>query len=163
MRLTVERPPLGVGRLGQGRIGGVVARDVIRASDLFRARGKLRIEWDALEAQLGAPRQRLASGSRSRGTPDERGQQLEPEQLGVLGTKTTSRGGRYLFTGVLAGTYIVNVVDTTVPYGFALTTGNDPMAITLAGGQCNLTADFGCRNPCIPADCNDGNPCTTDV
>jgi len=80
----------------------------------------------------------------------------------VIATKTTNASGGYLFTGVLAGKYIVNVVDGTVPSGWVLTTANDPKAITLAGGQCLLTADFGYRNPCVPADCNDDNPCTDD-
>ena len=40
--------------------------------------------------------------------------------------------------------------NATVPVGYQLTTANDPKAITIAGGQCNLTADFGYRIPPTP-------------
>jgi uncharacterized repeat protein (TIGR01451 family) len=79
----------------------------------------------------------------------------------IIGTQTTNGGGIYRFNGVLAGNYIVDVVNGTVPAGLVLTTANDPMAIALAGGECRLTADFR-YHPCVPADCDDDNFCTDD-
>ncbi|MCX6028636.1 MAG: hypothetical protein NT169_04945 [Chloroflexi bacterium] len=64
----------------------------------------------------------------------------------VIATQTTNGSGGYLFTGVPAGKYIVDVVSG-VPAGYVLTTANDPKPVTLAGGEAFLTADFGYRNP----------------
>ena len=62
----------------------------------------------------------------------------------VVGTRTTSGGGRYLFQTIPAGDYFVKVVDSTVPGGYVLTTDNDPTPlISLAEGQSYLQADFG--------------------
>ncbi len=58
-------------------------------------------------------------------------------------SKTTGSNGGYLFTGLLAGSYIVDVVDSTVPANYQLTTNNDPKPVALAGGQDYLLADFG--------------------
>jgi hypothetical protein len=65
----------------------------------------------------------------------------------VLETQTTTSGGGYLFTGVPPGDYIVNVVDSTVPPTYTLTTANDPTAVPLAGGQSRLDVDFGYKPP----------------
>ena len=62
----------------------------------------------------------------------------------VVGTRTTSGGGRYLFQTIPAGDYFVKVVDSTVPGGYVLTTDNDPTPlISLTEGQSYLQADFG--------------------
>ncbi len=62
----------------------------------------------------------------------------------TIATATTNASGLYLFTGVLAGNYLVDVV--TAPAGTVLTTGSvDPKPVALAGGQTFLTADFGYR------------------
>ncbi|HAG80643.1 MAG TPA: hypothetical protein DCL61_05615, partial [Cyanobacteria bacterium UBA12227] len=61
----------------------------------------------------------------------------------IVSTQTTNASGGYLFTGLLGGNYIVDVVDSTVPASHALTTANDPKPVTLAAGQAFLTADFG--------------------
>ncbi len=61
----------------------------------------------------------------------------------LIGTQITTGSGGYLFSGVLAGSYIVNVIDGTVPGGYALTTANDPAVLALAGGECRLNVDFG--------------------
>lgn len=67
----------------------------------------------------------------------------------VLATATTSSSGTYLFTGLAAGNYLVDVneVAASIPsdaYGnkYRLTT-SDPHDVTLATGQAYLTADFG--------------------
>ncbi len=60
---------------------------------------------------------------------------------------TTDASGNYSFTGLAAGNYQVNPDQTTIPPGWALTTANDPQAITLTAGETNLTADFGYRDP----------------
>lgn len=61
----------------------------------------------------------------------------------ILNTKITSGDGNYLFTGVQAGTYCVDVDNSTVPTGYTLTTGNEPLLLTLTAGESRLDADFG--------------------
>ncbi|MCP2728673.1 SdrD B-like domain-containing protein, partial [Limnofasciculus baicalensis] len=61
----------------------------------------------------------------------------------IVATQTTNASGGYLFTGLLGGNYIVDVVNATVPADSVLTTANDPKPLTLAAGQSFLTADFG--------------------
>ncbi|MEM8556742.1 MAG: Ig-like domain-containing protein [Bacteroidota bacterium] len=58
--------------------------------------------------------------------------------------------GSYDITDVVAGTYTVKVDTTTVPEGFVLTTGNDPVMVELAAGQDFNDADFGFRFECAP-------------
>jgi hypothetical protein len=63
-----------------------------------------------------------------------------------IDTQTSAAGGAYDFTGLSADDYIVDVTDTgAVLAGFALTTTNDPLAITLSAGQDFNNADFGYR------------------
>ena len=82
----------------------------------------------------------------------------------LLDTETTNGSGLYKFLGVLAGQYIVNVVDASVPSGYSLTTANDPTALTLAGGECRLDVDFGYQPQCVTnADCDDQIFCTDDA
>ncbi|MCZ7543495.1 MAG: hypothetical protein M5R40_08135 [Anaerolineae bacterium] len=60
----------------------------------------------------------------------------------------TSSGGGYLYAGLAEGSYCVNVDETSAPVnGWALTTGNDPLDVTLTAGQALLTADFGFEPP----------------
>ncbi len=62
----------------------------------------------------------------------------------LVGTQTTSGGGKYLFQNLSPASYFVDVVDSTVPAGYILTTANDPTPIiNLAAGQRYLQADFG--------------------
>ncbi len=62
----------------------------------------------------------------------------------ALGTQTTAASGIYpLFTDLLAGLYRVDVDEATLPAGVMLTTANEPLAVTLAGGESFLDADFG--------------------
>ncbi len=62
----------------------------------------------------------------------------------LVGTKTTSAGGKYLFQDLAPNDYFVDVVDSTVPAGHQITTYNDPTdMISLAEGQRYLEADFG--------------------
>jgi uncharacterized repeat protein (TIGR01451 family) len=61
----------------------------------------------------------------------------------ILDTKVTSGDGGYLFTGLAAGTYCVDVDNATVPATYNLTTGNEPLLIVLNAGQTRLDADFG--------------------
>jgi glucose/arabinose dehydrogenase len=57
--------------------------------------------------------------------------------------QNTNASGGYAFTGLQAGLYRVDVTWATAPAAFALTTGNDPLQVTLGPGQTYLTADFG--------------------
>lgn len=62
----------------------------------------------------------------------------------VVGTRTTTSGGKYLFQNLPPGDYFVDVVDSTVPAGYVITTHNDPTdVINLGEGQSYLQADFG--------------------
>ncbi|MBY0280140.1 hypothetical protein K2Z84_32810 [Candidatus Binatia bacterium] len=61
----------------------------------------------------------------------------------IVATQVTTLAGGYLFTGVPAGSYVVDVVNATVPPGMTLTTANDPTALDLAGGEWRLDVDFG--------------------
>jgi hypothetical protein len=56
---------------------------------------------------------------------------------------SASGSGAYTITGLGAGTYKVRVVGSTVPAGFALTTNNLPLTVTLSAGQAFTAADFG--------------------
>ena len=63
----------------------------------------------------------------------------------LLDTQVTAGDGSYEFTGLAAGDYVVDVVETSLPTGLALTTGNEPFAATVAAGDVVDTADFGYR------------------
>ena len=98
------------------------------------------------------------NGIQSYGEPGIPGVQLKlklPDNT-VIATTTTDAYGKYLFTGLCAGSYIVEIVPSTVPYGYVptktnasgSTTSNDsngsPAAVTLpANNTVNLTIDFG--------------------
>ncbi len=58
-------------------------------------------------------------------------------------TQVTDGTGAYTFTGLAAGSYTVRVDTTTVPTGLALSTHNQPLAVTLTAGEDLTTADFG--------------------
>lgn len=62
---------------------------------------------------------------------------------GTVLTKTTDASGNYLFEGLRSGVYTVTVNSNTLPTGYALTTHNAPLPLTLAAGASVLTADFG--------------------
>lgn len=59
------------------------------------------------------------------------------------GTRVTDENGNYLFDGLPAGSYRVDVIDGSLPEGLASTTNNDPLDTTLAAGQDIRTVDFG--------------------
>lgn len=62
----------------------------------------------------------------------------------LMGTRTTSAGGKYLFQDLEPNDYFVDVVDSTVPAGYQTTTYNDPTdMISLGEGERYLDADFG--------------------
>lgn len=56
---------------------------------------------------------------------------------------TTSTGGAYGFTGLARGVYAVRIDGTTVPNGFEMTGGVEPLSVTLVAGENDQTADFG--------------------
>ena len=60
---------------------------------------------------------------------------------------TTDASGKYLFDLLPAGAYVVNVDETTLPAGYVLSTGNEPLSVALARGQNYLKADFGYWQP----------------
>ncbi|MEQ9105738.1 MAG: SdrD B-like domain-containing protein [Rhodothermales bacterium] len=87
-------------------------------------------QWDPGEPGLGGVLVRLYAGACGpNGTP--------------IALRTTQANGSYLFTGLPAGDYCVDVRDDTVPFGYVLSTGNDPMTVTLAQGDAYDDADFG--------------------
>ncbi|MEI2781435.1 MAG: SdrD B-like domain-containing protein [Candidatus Competibacter sp.] len=90
-------------------------------------------------------------------------------------TTTTDANGGYLFAGLPAGTYQVQVSAGTLPAGLTQTTANpvgagadfgnqtQPYAITLGSGETNLTADFGYNyNPETSVNGNTGNAALGD-
>ena len=65
----------------------------------------------------------------------------------LVDTKVTNSVGFYLFTGLSAGTYMVDVhnpdINSAFPAGWVSTTHNDPYPYTLAAEEDHLAADFG--------------------
>ena len=72
----------------------------------------------------------------------------------VIATATTDGNGKYDFTGLPAGTYTVDVDETTVPSGSVLTTNNEPLIVNLSAGEDFNDADFGYKYSIEP--CEDG-------
>jgi hypothetical protein len=69
-----------------------------------------------------------------------------PASGSPLHTQTTAVNGGYLFTNLRAGTYCVDVDESTLPPGLTLTTANEPKTVTLpTDTSSHLTADFGYR------------------
>ena len=61
---------------------------------------------------------------------------------GVI-TATTNSSGLYHFANLASGAYTVTVATSTLPVGYATTTHNVPLSVTLTAGQQVTTADFG--------------------
>jgi len=69
---------------------------------------------------------------------------FDPGTDTLVDTQTSDGlGGSYEFTGLIAGNYWVDVQESTAPSGFALTTGNDPLLVTINPGDNFMDADFG--------------------
>ncbi|TWU31969.1 SdrD B-like domain-containing protein [Novipirellula artificiosorum] len=62
-------------------------------------------------------------------------------------TQTTNNDGEYNFTRLPAGTFTVDLVNSTAPAGTVVTTSNDTHNVTLTEGQDNDDSDFGLRGP----------------
>ncbi len=60
-----------------------------------------------------------------------------------FGVQVTDANGNYTFTSLPAGLHRVDVIETSLPPNFALTTGNEPLDVTLANNQAFTGADFG--------------------
>ncbi|GGG05046.1 hypothetical protein GCM10010924_37040 [Rhizobium wenxiniae] len=75
----------------------------------------------------------------------------------VLATDTTGADGKYLFTGVLPGQYVVRVTDTNGVLGTAAATTATVQAATLTTiGAVNLNGDFGYNADAPIVDLNSG-------
>ncbi len=73
----------------------------------------------------------------------------------LLSTQTTSGDGDYLFTGLLAGDYCVEVGNSSVPAGYVITTNNDPLDVNLpTNSTVYRDADFGYKAFCPDATAN---------
>ena len=57
--------------------------------------------------------------------------------------QTTNNNGQYLFTGLSAGKYQVDVDESTLPANYALTTGNEPAVVTVSECEENKQVNFG--------------------
>lgn len=66
-------------------------------------------------------------------------------------TDVTDASGNYSIDDVPAGTYSVLVDTTTVPAGYALTSGTNPMNVTLFAGEQNTDIDFAFSLPETPS------------
>ena len=69
--------------------------------------------------------------------------QLINDDGDVISTLSTDAVGWYRFYHLLPGTYVVNVVESTLPAGSALTTANEPMTVTIGLDEEFDYADFG--------------------
>ncbi len=70
---------------------------------------------------------------------------FEPGTDLAINTRFTAGDGDYDFTGLGPGVYFVDVVNSTIPADYVLTTANEPLKVTLAQGQDYNDADFGYR------------------
>ncbi len=61
----------------------------------------------------------------------------------LVDTQVTSGDGGYLFDMLHAGDYWVDIDETTLPPGLVLTSGTDPLPVTVNYGDAYLEADFG--------------------
>ena len=62
----------------------------------------------------------------------------------LVASTTTASDGAYLFNGLAADDYTVDIDETTLPTGYTLTTGNEPAAVTLlADDAAFVGANFG--------------------
>lgn len=63
----------------------------------------------------------------------------------LIRTTQTEPGmtGYYIFGNLGAGTYVVDVDESTLAAGFHLTTSNEPLTVTLAHNEDYINADFG--------------------
>ena len=82
----------------------------------------------------------------------------------LLGTMTTGADGKYQFDNLMPGTYVVKMVESTLPVAGAgnkwvKTYGANP-ATVVVGSQCNLTADFGWFKAMPCADVEKTGPAT---
>ena len=68
----------------------------------------------------------------------------------TLADRVTDGLGAYVFDRLAAGTYRVDVNTATVPVGAVLTTGNEPLDVTLGPGEDRRDADFGFAVPPAP-------------
>ncbi|MFK7917560.1 MAG: SdrD B-like domain-containing protein [Ilumatobacter sp.] len=58
-------------------------------------------------------------------------------------TATTSGGGNYLFSGLVPGTYTVTLDVSTLPAGYAISTGSNTDSFAIVSGTNYADADFG--------------------
>ena len=69
---------------------------------------------------------------------------FESDGVTLVASVVTASGGGYSFS-VAPGSYVVDVVESTMPSPLTLTTANEPLVVTVASGDVFDTADFGYR------------------
>ena len=78
-------------------------------------------------------------------------------ELDVLqSTDTSDANGAFSFLGLAQDRYVIRVDETTIPAGYALTTGNNPGALALLDPGQGFTARFGYATPAATPDVDDG-------
>ena len=70
----------------------------------------------------------------------------------VIDSLTTDANGNYDFTDLIAAEYTADVVESTLPAGVSLTTGNEPDTHTLATNEDYNDADFGYNGGSLPVE-----------
>ena len=81
----------------------------------------------------------------------------------VVRTTSTGPDGSYRFVNLREGTYTVDVDESTLPPGFTLTTGNEPLTVTVEEEEDYEDADFGYAAVPVNTPTHTPTPAPTDT
>ena len=95
-----------------------------------------------------------SNGTQDPGEPGIPGVDVElKNNLGfVIETQTTDANGKYDFINLIGAEYTADVVESTLPAGVSLTTGNEPDTHTLTTSEDYNDADFGYDGGVFPVE-----------